>query len=281
MIISSMTWAAARCTVVRACALLREELKRDVPIVHFFEHPTVHALARRLEQAVSPDDAQQQSPGSRGGTPAGPPAPQGPEGAVAMAEQDMMDEGTGTTSRSSAWRGASPAPMTSTPSGGTCARAWSPSRSSARSELERSPLVPEAVWKHPATSSAPEASSRGRSSSITASSTSRCARRSGWIPSSASSSSAPGPRSRMPRMIPRASRADLPLRGRGGLRAPAVAARRGAQGSRRGPWLLGTTGPESLAIRRPSSSSCGARASPCTPRAPPAWWPSTWPARAC
>ncbi|MCY1077884.1 non-ribosomal peptide synthetase [Archangium lansingense] len=40
-------------TVVRACALLREELKRDVPIVHFFEHPTVHALARRLDPAVS------------------------------------------------------------------------------------------------------------------------------------------------------------------------------------------------------------------------------------
>ncbi|WNG58278.1 amino acid adenylation domain-containing protein [Archangium gephyra] len=40
-------------TVVRACALLREELRRDVPIVHLFEHPTVHGLARRLEQAVS------------------------------------------------------------------------------------------------------------------------------------------------------------------------------------------------------------------------------------
>jgi len=40
-------------TVVRACALLRDELKRDVPIVYFFEHPTVHALARRLDAAVS------------------------------------------------------------------------------------------------------------------------------------------------------------------------------------------------------------------------------------
>ncbi|AKJ04231.1 amino acid adenylation domain-containing protein [Archangium gephyra] len=40
-------------TVVKACALLREELRRDVPIVYLFEHPTVHALARRLEQAVS------------------------------------------------------------------------------------------------------------------------------------------------------------------------------------------------------------------------------------
>jgi amino acid adenylation domain-containing protein len=40
-------------TVVRACALLREELRRDVPVVYFFEHPTVHALARRLESAVS------------------------------------------------------------------------------------------------------------------------------------------------------------------------------------------------------------------------------------
>ncbi|WNG46959.1 amino acid adenylation domain-containing protein [Archangium minus] len=37
-------------TVVRACALLRDELKQDVPITHFFEHPTVHALAKRLDQ---------------------------------------------------------------------------------------------------------------------------------------------------------------------------------------------------------------------------------------
>ncbi|WPB81915.1 amino acid adenylation domain-containing protein [Archangium violaceum] len=41
-------------TVVRACALLREELKQDVPITHFFEHPTVHALAKRLGQLPSP-----------------------------------------------------------------------------------------------------------------------------------------------------------------------------------------------------------------------------------
>ena len=40
-------------TVVRACALLREELKRDVPVVYFFEHPTIHALARRLDPAVT------------------------------------------------------------------------------------------------------------------------------------------------------------------------------------------------------------------------------------
>jgi hypothetical protein len=40
-------------TVVRACALLREELKRDVPVVYFFEHPTIHALARRLDAAVT------------------------------------------------------------------------------------------------------------------------------------------------------------------------------------------------------------------------------------
>ncbi|MET0406572.1 MAG: phosphopantetheine-binding protein, partial [Cystobacter sp.] len=44
-------------TVVRACALLREELKQEVPITHFFEHPTVHALARRLGQTPpSPSD---------------------------------------------------------------------------------------------------------------------------------------------------------------------------------------------------------------------------------
>jgi amino acid adenylation domain-containing protein len=42
-------------TVVRACALLRDELRRDVPVVYFFEHPTVHGLARRLDPAVSPE----------------------------------------------------------------------------------------------------------------------------------------------------------------------------------------------------------------------------------
>ncbi|HYO54523.1 non-ribosomal peptide synthetase [Archangium sp.] len=41
-------------TVVRARALLREELKQDVPITHFFEHPTVHALAKRLGQMPTP-----------------------------------------------------------------------------------------------------------------------------------------------------------------------------------------------------------------------------------
>jgi amino acid adenylation domain-containing protein len=42
-------------TVVRVCALLREQLKQDVPITHFFEHPTVHALAKRLGQLPAPE----------------------------------------------------------------------------------------------------------------------------------------------------------------------------------------------------------------------------------
>jgi acyl carrier protein len=42
-------------TVVRVCALLREQLKQDVPITHFFEHPTVHALAKRLSQLPAPE----------------------------------------------------------------------------------------------------------------------------------------------------------------------------------------------------------------------------------
>jgi amino acid adenylation domain-containing protein len=42
-------------TVVRVCALLREQLKQDVPITHFFEHPTVHALAKRLAQLPAPE----------------------------------------------------------------------------------------------------------------------------------------------------------------------------------------------------------------------------------
>lgn len=43
-------------SVVRACSRLSESLGRDVPITHFFEHPTVHALARRLQAEASPDD---------------------------------------------------------------------------------------------------------------------------------------------------------------------------------------------------------------------------------
>ncbi|NPC81122.1 amino acid adenylation domain-containing protein, partial [Pyxidicoccus fallax] len=47
---------------VRACSRLREALGRDVPITHFFEHPTVHALARRLsaEAKPEPDDVKHQ-----------------------------------------------------------------------------------------------------------------------------------------------------------------------------------------------------------------------------
>jgi amino acid adenylation domain-containing protein len=40
---------------VRACSRLRESLGRDVPITHFFEHPTVHALARRLSAEAKPE----------------------------------------------------------------------------------------------------------------------------------------------------------------------------------------------------------------------------------
>ncbi|WP_425537611.1 amino acid adenylation domain-containing protein [Myxococcus fulvus] len=41
-------------SAVRACARLREALGRDVPITHFFEHPTVQALARRLSSESEP-----------------------------------------------------------------------------------------------------------------------------------------------------------------------------------------------------------------------------------
>ncbi|ATB48291.1 non-ribosomal peptide synthetase [Corallococcus macrosporus] len=43
-------------SVVRACSRLSESLGREVPITHFFEHPTVHALARRLQAEARPDD---------------------------------------------------------------------------------------------------------------------------------------------------------------------------------------------------------------------------------
>ncbi|MFP2934365.1 acyl carrier protein, partial [Pyxidicoccus sp. 3LG] len=42
-------------SAVRACSRLRESLGRDIPITHFFEHPTVHALARRLSSEVKPE----------------------------------------------------------------------------------------------------------------------------------------------------------------------------------------------------------------------------------
>ncbi|AEI67136.1 non-ribosomal peptide synthase [Corallococcus macrosporus] len=37
-------------SVVKACALLRDELKRDVPATRFFEHPTVRAFTLSLER---------------------------------------------------------------------------------------------------------------------------------------------------------------------------------------------------------------------------------------
>jgi acyl carrier protein len=48
-------------TAVRASSRLRELLGRDMPITHLFEHPTVHALARRLSAEVEARDAAPQS----------------------------------------------------------------------------------------------------------------------------------------------------------------------------------------------------------------------------
>ncbi|MFP2933217.1 beta-ketoacyl synthase N-terminal-like domain-containing protein, partial [Pyxidicoccus sp. 3LG] len=39
--------------VVKASTRLREVLGREVPVTHFFEHPTVHALAARLERELA------------------------------------------------------------------------------------------------------------------------------------------------------------------------------------------------------------------------------------
>ncbi|WP_426752409.1 amino acid adenylation domain-containing protein [Myxococcus sp. Y35] len=44
-------------SAVRACSRLREALGQDVPITHFFEHPTVHELARRLQAEARPEPA--------------------------------------------------------------------------------------------------------------------------------------------------------------------------------------------------------------------------------
>ncbi|WP_338866517.1 amino acid adenylation domain-containing protein [Myxococcus stipitatus] len=41
-------------SAVRVCARLRDVLGRDVPVTHFFEHPTIHALARRLSSESEP-----------------------------------------------------------------------------------------------------------------------------------------------------------------------------------------------------------------------------------
>ncbi|QSQ26356.1 amino acid adenylation domain-containing protein [Pyxidicoccus parkwayensis] len=45
-------------SVVKACALLRDSLRRDVPATRFFEYPTVRAFAQSLERDGEPADAQ-------------------------------------------------------------------------------------------------------------------------------------------------------------------------------------------------------------------------------
>ncbi|NMO14244.1 non-ribosomal peptide synthase/polyketide synthase [Pyxidicoccus fallax] len=50
-------------SVVRIATRLREELKRDVPVVWLFEHPTIHALAQHLEREAG--GAAAPVPGSR------------------------------------------------------------------------------------------------------------------------------------------------------------------------------------------------------------------------
>ncbi|WP_410478078.1 phosphopantetheine-binding protein [Myxococcus sp. MxC21-1] len=44
-------------SAVRACSRLGEALGQDVPITHFFEHPTIHELARRLQVEARPEPA--------------------------------------------------------------------------------------------------------------------------------------------------------------------------------------------------------------------------------
>ncbi|QDF05535.1 non-ribosomal peptide synthetase [Myxococcus xanthus] len=44
-------------SAVRACSRLGAALGQEVPITHFFEHPTVHELARRLQVEARPESA--------------------------------------------------------------------------------------------------------------------------------------------------------------------------------------------------------------------------------
>ncbi|HYO58195.1 non-ribosomal peptide synthetase/type I polyketide synthase, partial [Archangium sp.] len=116
-------------TVVRARALLREELKQDVPITHFFEHPTVHALAKRLGQMPSP---QPENTAHRG-----------------RANEQEMSEGSGKDIAIIGMAGRFPG-------AGDVRAFWKNLREGVESisrfredELEASPLVPTALREHP------------------------------------------------------------------------------------------------------------------------------------
>ena len=50
---------------VKLTTLMREVLQRDVPVTWLFEHPTIHALARRLAQAPAPTSAAKEPQSAR------------------------------------------------------------------------------------------------------------------------------------------------------------------------------------------------------------------------
>ncbi|MFY0579913.1 beta-ketoacyl synthase N-terminal-like domain-containing protein [Cystobacter fuscus] len=135
-------------TVVRARALLRDELKQDVPITHFFEHPTVHALARSLGPSSPPPS--DSTPTRIAPRPAVRPSSAATrEVTEAMADQQSMEEGSGNDIAIIGMAGRFP--------GASDVHAfWSNLRQGVESisrfredELESSPLVPDALRSHP------------------------------------------------------------------------------------------------------------------------------------
>ncbi|HEX2570264.1 MAG TPA: amino acid adenylation domain-containing protein, partial [Polyangia bacterium] len=139
---------------VRAASLMRERLGQEVPIVHFFEHPTVAAMAARLgpaeatpAQAVATPGPAQATPGPAVATPAQAVATPGQARAGALRERPAAETGgiaivgmagrfPGAGDLGEFWRN-------------MCAGVESISRLG-EEELESSPFFPEALRREPA-----------------------------------------------------------------------------------------------------------------------------------
>ena len=178
-------------SVIKVAARMREELGREVQVTWLFEHPTISDLARRMDA----------------GTPPGAGAPRA-TGRLSAAERSGPEDiaiigmsGRFPGARSVEELLAQPAPGRGVHlpllSGGVgAASPASPRACSSGSTPSSSPLA--ACW-------------RTSTSSTTASSTSPCVKRSGWIRSSASSCRPPGARWRTPVWIPERTQGRISL----------------------------------------------------------------------
>ncbi len=116
-------------SAVQAQQKLQELLRREVPVVELFKHPTVESLAKALGRGEGEElrlgDLQERAQAERGAA--------ATTSSTAGGEDRWLARTLTTSptpSPSSAWRAASPARRTSTSSGATCARGSRPSSSS-------------------------------------------------------------------------------------------------------------------------------------------------------